>query len=44
VWLTAWGKPAVYDWRSDRWVLNTRDHGLAYARGECRVVLKKRSI
>ena len=41
VWLTAWGKPHVYDPKRDRWVVATREHGLAYAHGDTRVMLRR---
>ena len=41
VWLVAWGRPSVHDKKRDRWVLQTRDHGLAFAYGDTRVMLRR---
>ena len=41
IWLTADGKPYVYDARRGRWALKTRGHGLALAYEGKKVLLRR---
>jgi len=40
IWHIVAGKPHVYDPKRDRWALKTRDHGLAFAYGDTKVMIR----